>query len=196
MSRVGVDDDERTEVPVVVGVLLAAGAGTRYGGPKILAAQGEWLRCGVRSLADGGCSEVLVTVGAAEPHLPVPARAVRVPRWRDGLSESVRAGLIRAGEREGLAGVVLHVVDIPDVTAGQVARLLAAAGPTPSSLARATHAGKAGHPVYIGADHIEAVLDSLSGDRGAGRYLATRDDVIDVDCSDLGSGIDHDYPNL
>ena len=193
MSLVGVDDNEGSGVPTVIGVMLAAGAGTRYGMPKILAAEGEWLHAGVSALADGGCAQVLVTVGAAEPEMPPRALAVRVPRWRGGLSESVRVGLVRAREHYGLTGVVLHVVDIPDVTAGQVARLLAAAGPTPAALARANHFGKAGHPVYIGADHLDDVLDSLAGDRGAGPYLATRDDVIDVECGDLGTGVDHDH---
>ena len=195
MSRVGIDDEGRTEVPEVVGVLLAAGAGTRFGMPKVLVAEGEWLRSGVRALADGGCTQVLVTVGAAEPPMPPRAGVVRVEKWRDGLSESVRAGLIRARERKGLTGVVLHVVDIPDTTAAQVSRLLEAAGPAATAVARATHSGKAGHPVFLGAEHLDAVLDTLSGDRGAGPYLATRDDVIDVECGDLGTGLDHDYPD-
>lgn len=194
MNRVGLGDEGRTAPPEVVGVLLAAGGGTRFGMPKVLAGEGEWLRSGVRALAGGGCTQVLVTVGAAEPEMPPAARAVRVEKWHDGLSESVRAGLIRAREREGLTGVVLHVVDIPDTTAEQVARLLEAAGPTRTALARATHSGTAGHPVYLGADHLDAVLEVLSGDRGAGPYLAGRADVIDVECGDLGSGVDRDYP--
>ena len=44
-----VDDGE------AVGILLAAGAGTRFGEPKVLAADGDWLRIAVHALADGGC---------------------------------------------------------------------------------------------------------------------------------------------
>ena len=179
----------------VVGVLLAAGAGSRYGMPKILACQGEWLRAGVDALGEGGCGQVLVTIGAAAPELPVGARAVAVPDWRRGLSESVRAALLEAAGVLDLVGVVLHVVDIPDVTGEQVRRLLQACGPRPDRVGRAGFGGSAGHPVYLGADHLDGVLESLSGDRGAGSYLAARPDVIDVDCTDLGTGLDHDRPD-
>ncbi|ORM26119.1 molybdopterin-guanine dinucleotide biosynthesis protein MobA [Williamsia sp. 1135] len=174
--------------------MLAAGGGTRYGMPKILAEQGDWLRLCVAALLAGGCCKVFVTVGAAAVAMPQGAEAVQVPTWREGLSESVRAGLVRARGRQGVVGVVLHVVDIPDVSAPQVERLLAAAGPSPRALARATHFGQIGHPAYIGADHLGAVLDSLSGDRGAGPFFAGRGDVIDVECGDLGTGLDHDHP--
>ncbi|HEY0951202.1 NTP transferase domain-containing protein, partial [Nocardioides sp.] len=57
------------------GLLLAAGAGTRMGRPKALvrAADGEpWLVRGVRALADGGCAQVGVVLGAgAEEALPL-----------------------------------------------------------------------------------------------------------------------------
>lgn len=194
MRRSAGDEDVPDTAPGVVGVLLAAGNGTRFGMPKVLAAEGEWLRSGVAALIGGGCSQVFVTLGAAVVDLPPGAEAVMVPDWRDGLSESVRAGLIRARDCDGLVGVVLHVVDIPDVSAAQVRRLLDATGPATGVLARVVHAGKIGHPAYLGADHLAAVLDSLAGDRGAGPFLAARDDVIDVECGDLGSGVDHDFP--
>ena len=46
-------------------MLLAAGAGTRYGMPKALAEGGAWLRSGVAALRDGGCDEVVVVLAAA-----------------------------------------------------------------------------------------------------------------------------------
>lgn len=195
-STVGAGPGGTPEHGTVVGVLLAAGAGARYGMPKILAYQGEWLRAGVDALGDGGCGQVLVTIGAAAPEMPGEARAVQVLDWRRGLSESVRTVLMEAADVPDLVGVVLHVVDIPDVTGEQVRRLLDACGPRPDRLGRAVFAGSAGHPVYLGADHLEGVLESLSGDRGAGIYLAARTDVIEVDCSDLGTGVDHDRPDV
>ena len=58
------------------GVLLAAGAGTRYGMPKVLAENGEWLRACVTALGDGGCDDIVVVLGAAIVDVPAPARAV------------------------------------------------------------------------------------------------------------------------
>jgi nicotine blue oxidoreductase len=180
---------------VVVGILLAAGGGSRYGMPKILAQQGDWLRSGVRALAEGGCGDVLVTIGAAAAEMPAGARAIEVPDWSEGLGASVRAGLVAASATADLVGVVLHVVDIPDVTGEQVQRLLRACGPRADRVGRASFSGRPGHPVFVGADHLSGVLAMVSGDRGAGPYLAARDDVVDVDCTDLGTGVDHDRPD-
>ena len=47
-----------------LGVVLAAGAGRRFGGPKMLAAEGAWLRGAVAALRDGGCDAVAVCMGA------------------------------------------------------------------------------------------------------------------------------------
>lgn len=195
-STAGAGPGGTPEHGTVVGVLLAAGAGSRYGMPKVLACHGDWLRAGVDALGDGGCGQVLVTIGAAAPEMPEGARAVQVLDWRRGLSESVRTVLMEAADVPDLVGVVLHVVDIPDVTGEQVRRLLDACGPRPDRLGRAGFAGSAGHPVYLGADHLEGVLESLSGDCGAGIYLAARTDVIEVDCTDLGTGVDHDRPDV
>ena len=56
------------------GVLLAAGAGTRFGMPKVLAERGAWLRAAVAALSGGGCDEVVVVLGAAVVDVPAPAR--------------------------------------------------------------------------------------------------------------------------
>ena len=81
---------------LTAGVLLAAGAGSRYGMPKVLAEKGDWLKLAVAALAGGGCDEVIVVLGAAGADVvdvPAPARAVYAANWADGLSASLRAGL-------------------------------------------------------------------------------------------------------
>jgi CTP:molybdopterin cytidylyltransferase MocA len=171
------------------GVLLAAGAGTRFGMPKVLAGQGEWLRSAVRALSGGGCGEVVVVLGAALVEPPPPARAVVADDWADGMSASVRAGLAAVGAA-GLA--VLHTVDTPDVGADVVRRVLDAARTTPSGLARAVYAGRPGHPVVVARAHWPALLAQMCGDEGARRFLAARDDVVAVECGDLATGRDID----
>ena len=173
------------------GVVLAAGAGTRYGMPKALAEGGEWVASAVAALRDGGCGDVVVVLGAAVEGVDVPARACAVVArdWADGLSASVRAGLLALGE--GVDYAVLTTVDTPDVTAEAVRRVLTAAGG--SGLARASYAGRPGHPVVIARTHWPALLDALSGDEGAGPFLRSRDDVAVVDCADLSSGSDIDH---
>lgn len=177
-----------------VGVVLAAGAGSRYGQPKVLAAEGYWLERAVAALDRGGCDEVIVVLGAAGAdavEIPVPGRAVHAPDWSDGLSASLRAGLNAAADG---AWAVVHLVDTPDVGADVVRRVLDAAREASSGLARAVYEGRPGHPVVIARRHFPELLAGLHGDAGAGPFLRTRADVIAVECADLATGADIDEP--
>ncbi|WP_102142838.1 nucleotidyltransferase family protein [Mycobacterium hubeiense] len=171
------------------GVLLAAGAGTRYGMPKVLARDGEWLRSAVAALDEGGCDDVVVVLGAAIVDVPPPARAVIAQDWSKGLSASLRAGL-SAIDAAGYA--VLHLVDTPDVGADVVRRVLAAARSSSSGLARAHYGSRPGHPVVVARWHWPELLAGLHGDVGAGPFLRARTDVVAVECADLATGVDID----
>jgi molybdenum cofactor cytidylyltransferase len=109
----------------VVGVLLAAGAGRRYGKPKVLV--DGWLDTAVAALRNGGCADVVVVLGAAEVAVPPGVVAVVAPDWREGLSASVRAGLAQA-ERMRADYAALHVIDTPDVGPAVVARVVRRGG--------------------------------------------------------------------
>ncbi len=198
MNIARVDDTDRPDDAggdPVVGVVLAAGEGRRYGIPKILAAHGDWLNRAVSALADGGCDDVAVTMGAAVVGAPAGAAPIRVGDWADGLSASVRAALAWACEKGDVAGVVLHVVDMPDVGADVVARVLRQAGSRRDAVVRPRYRDVPGHPVYLGADHLAGVLDSLNGDVGAAAYLRAHADIVEmVECGDLASGLDRDEP--
>jgi CTP:molybdopterin cytidylyltransferase MocA len=179
------------------GLLLAAGAGSRMGMPKALvrAEDGEsWLVRGVRALSDGGCTRVTVVLGAsAEEALPLldgsGATGIVVADWADGMSASLRAGLAGLTVSDSDA-VVVTLVDLPDVGADVVRRLLEPV-PGRTTLRRAAYAGRVGHPVVLGRDHWVAVADETSGDVGARGYLATHDVEL-VECGDLATGADVD----
>ena len=181
----------------LAGLLLAAGAGTRMGMPKALVrdAAGEpWLVRGVRVLRDGGCHSVRVVLGAGadeavELLAGLDATAVPADDWADGMAASLRAGLGSLADVDADAAVV-SLVDLPDVTAEVVRRVLAA-GAGRATLARASYDGRPGHPVVIGRDHWAGVLEVSSGDRGARDYLASRP-VEQVECGDLATGRDVD----
>ncbi len=181
------------------GLLLAAGAGTRMGRPKALvrSADGEpWLVRGVRALADGGCAQVTVVLGAAaEEALPLlagtGATAVVAADWEAGMSASLHAGLGAAAGTDADA-VVVTLVDLPDVGADVIGRLLDPR-PGPATLRRASYAGRVGHPVVLGRDHWVSIDDTARGDRGARDYLA-RHVVELVECGDLATGEDRDRP--
>ena len=176
----------------VIGVLLAAGAGRRYGRPKVLV--DDWLATAVAALRDGGCAHVVLVLGAADVAAPAGVTAVRAPDWQAGLSASVRAGLLHA-DRLGADYAVLHVVDTPDVGAAVVARVVDRALASPGGLARASFGDRPGHPVVLARGHWPEVLAGLRGDRGAAAYLRTAPGVEIVDCGDLASGRDRDEPS-
>ena len=179
---------------LTAGLLLAAGAGTRFGAPKALARDADgtsWLLRSVAALRP--CAEVVVVLGAeaeaAAALLPMSVARVRADDWAEGMGASLRAGLA-ALEHTPLAAAVVSLVDLPDVGAAVVARLVdVVEGPT--TLARASYAGVPGHPVVLGRDHWAGVVASASGDRGARDYLASHD-VLLVECGDLASGRDVD----
>ncbi|KAA9134581.1 nucleotidyltransferase family protein [Microbacterium caowuchunii] len=184
----------------VTGLVLAAGAGTRFGHPKGLArtdAGESWVAIAVRMLRAAGCDRILVAVGAAGDEVaalvPPEAEVVRVADWAEGLSASLRAGLIAASgaDASGADAVVVITVDIPDLPAAAVRRVLAAAGPLPHALVQAVYGGRPGHPVVLGRTRIAAVAASVRGDRGAGPYLAEHG-AQRVECGDLWSGEDID----
>jgi nicotine blue oxidoreductase len=64
----------------------------------------------------------------------------------------------------------------------------------PRALARATYAGKPGHPVLFGRAWWPELAASLHGDRGARDFLAGRSDLVGVECGDIATGRDVDYP--
>lgn len=184
-----------------VGVLLAAGAGRRSGGPKALRSGADstpWVVSTVRTMIIGGCARVIVCIGAAAPEARAALRGeanvqiVEVDDWDQGQSASVRAGLASAHE-SGAATVLVHLVDLPDVGPDVVGRVITAGGADPAALARASYAGHPGHPVLIGQTHLQPVITSVSGDRGAGAYLAEHHTQL-VECGDLASGVDVDHP--
>jgi CTP:molybdopterin cytidylyltransferase MocA len=180
------------------GLLLAAGAGSRMGTPKALVTDPDgtfWLRRGIEVLLDGGCDAVTVVLGAAAADasdlVPAgPVTSVVAHDWAEGMSASLRAGLESATAGSADA-VVITLVDLPDVGAEVVRRVLAA-GSHPDALARATYDARQGHPVVIGRAHWPGVLDSLAGDAGARSYLASHPVEL-VECGDLATGRDVDF---
>jgi len=186
----------------VVGLLLAAGAGRRMGGPKALLRDPDgtsWVVRAARDLRGAGCEPVRVVVGAAyedvvtllsEERVDGSLDVVVAADWREGMGASLRAGidgLTRIAPHADAA--LVHLVDLPDVRAEVLARVAALAGP--HVLARAVYSDRPGHPVLLGREHWQSIAAGAVGDAGARAYLARRH-VRAVECGDLASGADVD----
>lgn len=185
----------------IAGIVLAAGAGSRLGVPKGLlrTACGKPVvasLCG--QLTAAGLSEIVVVTGAAAEAVaagvPAGARATHAPDWQDGLSASLRAGLravadASAGER--IRAVVVLLADVPDITAAGIAA--ARVQSIETSLVRAMFGERPGHPVVIGSQHWQQVIDTAAGDSGAKAVFASGA-VREVDCRHLCAGVDIDTP--
>ena len=145
---------------------------------------------------EGGCDSVVVVVGAAGDEAAALVRGsgvevVHATDWDEGMGASLRAGLAHLEEGDADLALVT-LVDLPDVTAEVVRRVLAAAlGDGPAALARAAYDGIPGHPVAIGREHWAAVRSTARGDRGARDHLRATPHVL-VECGDLATGRDLD----
>jgi nicotine blue oxidoreductase len=171
-----------------VGLVLAAGEGRRFGGPKAPAiVDGERLvDRAVRVMREGGCNPVHVVLGAWVGDVP-GAEVIVNPDWSEGMGSSLRTGLAAIDADR----VIVTLVDLPGLTPAAVARLVDSG----ARLAQASYAGERGHPVVFGREHVAGVLESAAGDRGARDYLREHlNEITLVEVGDVATGEDLDVP--
>lgn len=173
-------------------VVLAAGEGRRFGGPKQLAElDGRPLIHHVVGTALGhpAIDRVIVVVGARADAIgaAVPdgdrVRTVTCSDWADGPSASLRCGLAAIDDTDAL----VLLADQPRIPAAAIDRVLAVDAP----LVRATVDGAPGHPVLIRADHRRRMA-RLSDDE---RRALLRAAAVMVEIGDLGGTADVDRPD-
>jgi CTP:molybdopterin cytidylyltransferase MocA len=193
-ANVGVRSSRHTDMTPsqpsdIAGIVLAAGAGTRYGQPKAAAfVDGERLvDRAVRCLRDGGCGRVLVVLGAWVGEVP-GAEIVINALWAQGMGTSLRAGFESAGSVGGVTHAVITLVDLPQMTADIVRRVIA----EPADIVVATYSGERRHPVKIARRHWASAADG-PGDEGARRFLLGRSDVVELEIDDKAAGVDLDF---
>ena len=137
---------------MVLAVVLAAGAGSRFGGEthKLRAPlDGRPLLAHALDAVVASGLEAIVVTGATEVSDLVPAgiQVVANPDWATGQASSVQVGIAEA-RRRGHDAVVVGLGDQPFVTAAAWRAVAGAAGP----IAVATYDGRRGHPVRLGRD--------------------------------------------
>lgn len=157
----------------VAAVVLAAGAATRYGGPK----QRELLPDVLAALALTSVQEIVVVEGAymhvlsSRSELRTRVSVVHADDWERGPGASLRAGLAALSADVTHALVVL--ADGPELDPRAVERLLEHRDDGP--VLAATYDGTRDHPVLLAREVWNRIPDE------GGRAL----DALLVDCSDL-----------
>jgi CTP:molybdopterin cytidylyltransferase MocA len=162
---------------VVAAVVLAAGAASRFGGPKQALLLPEVLRRVRASSVDD-----VVVVAGAHP-LETDARLVECPEWARGPGASLRCGLAALGGEVEAAVVVL--ADGPDLSPAAVDRVVAAWRDGAGDVVAASYGGDRGHPVVLGRPAWTRVPDE--GARALEPVLVPCDDLGppgDVDLAD------------
>ena len=161
----------------VSAVIMAAGAGTRFGAIKQLAPWGtrtmieHIIRLAEQSRAD----EVSVVLGAHAdqirvrlPELDSGTQVVDNPDWQQGMSTSVRAGLLHSRIRP--AAVIFINVDQPGMRADIIDRLIDTYRLTGAPIVAPRYGNMRGNPV-LWDRALFAELNTLSGDVGGREIL-------------------------
>ena len=160
----------------VAAVVLAAGAATRYGGPK----QAEFLPAVLAALEQAQIPDTVVVAGAHP--LPAPAggaRLVQCDSWADGPGASLRCGLRALSNEVEHALVVL--ADGPELDPRAVRRLVEHR--EDGAVVAAAYGGERSHPVVMSRSVWYDVPNE------GGRAIP----AVLVDCSDLEAPGDVDF---
>ena len=160
---------------MIAAVVLAAGAGSRFGGPKhrlLLPAVLEAVRA-------SSVDEIVVVTGAHS--VETDARVVECADWERGPGASLRCGF-RVLSPDAEAAVVV-LADGPDLSPIAVDRVVAAWRRGAGEVVAASYGGDRGHPVVLGRAAWELVPDE--GARALEPAL--------VPCDDLGPPGDVDF---
>lgn len=186
---------DRDSTVIVAGVLLAAGAGRRFGGDKLLAPLPDGTAIGIRSARTlrGSVDRAVAVVRPTDLELArrLAAEGLEVvpfPGSEAGMGASLAFGA--SATREAGAWVVA-LADMPFVgpeTVDEVVRRLRAG----VFIAAPVHRDRRGHPVGFCAA-LRDELIALDGDSGARSLLARHADRVETfECGDPGSLLDID----
>jgi molybdenum cofactor cytidylyltransferase len=180
---------------VIGGLVLAAGAGTRFGGAKQLAELDgrPLLEHSIRAMTAAPVGRVVVVLGAGSESVMSGvdrhgADFVVCDRWDEGQSASLACGLAELSDCEA---VVVTLGDQPRLSPDAIRRVIAARGGDADAV-RATYGGQPGHPVLL-EHRLFGRMRDVTGDHGA-RNLLLSVTTREVPCDDLGGGEDVDTP--
>jgi nicotine blue oxidoreductase len=178
-------------------IVLAAGAGSRFGGGKLLAEyRGRPLiEATLLGLREAPVDETIVVVGNDAEGLRGLCESYGVhlaenPAWAEGMATSVKKGLAACSPDADAAVVVLG--DQPLVGAKAVERLVEAYEGG-AAVAVATYGGERRNPALFTRGTWPMLEEELSGDEGARGFLRSHPEMVtEVPCDDVADPTDVD----
>lgn len=183
----------------IAALVLAAGRSTRFGAENKLLATFEgrpMIAHVLAAITEAGLDPVIVVIGHEADAVraaigPRMGAFVDNPRFAEGLSTSLRAGLAAMPESVGATFVMLG--DMPRVSAATLRRLVMAASEHPAAQAFVpTFEGHWGNPVLVRRALFPSLM-ALHGDQGARKLLeASREVVMEIPVADAGVLADFD----
>lgn len=172
---------------MIAAIVLAAGAATRFGGPK----QRVLLPRVLERLRQSPVDEILVVAGAYDLDAP-GARVVHCPAWERGPGASLRCGLAALGPE--VEAVVVVLADGPNLAPQAVERVLGAWREGLGDVVAAGYEGGRGHPVLLARSAWGDIPDE--GMRALPAVLVACDDVGTPGDVDTADDIDRLRPPL
>ncbi|MBC7788303.1 MAG: nucleotidyltransferase family protein [Anaerolineae bacterium] len=167
-------------------IVLAAGAGTRFGEPKaeaLLASGERFLDAIVKTAADAGAHPIVAVV-SERIQVPLPAKAVRNRDAKGEQIVSVRLGLMQLAGTLA-RGALVWPVDHPFVALRSVHAIVEAYRRTRAHIVLPTCDGRRGHPAFFDRAVWDELMTVESG--GAQSVVrAFRDRVHEVPTDDPG----------
>lgn len=180
----------------IVGVLLAAGAGTRFGGGKLLAPL-DGVAIGRRSCANlvAAVQSVIAVVRPGDDALAAQlseagASVTICALAATGMGASLAHGVREARDTEAADAVMVALADMPWI-APATYRSVRAELEKGAPVAIARYRGARAHPVGFARQHFPALMQ-LTGDAGARELIARARDIRWVDVDDPGAVRDVD----
>jgi molybdenum cofactor cytidylyltransferase len=188
----------------IVGVLLAAGQGARFGGDKLLAqiatpsvqgsASAPLGAVAARNLVDAMPDSVAVVrprdATLAAHFTAAGLRVVPCTNAGDGMGATLACGIAATADADGW---IIALADMPWIAPATI-RAIADAMASGADIVAPSYRGQRGHPVGFSSRHREA-LASLTGDAGARRLIERHIDRLTwIDVDDAGVLRDVDTP--
>ncbi|NMF90673.1 nucleotidyltransferase family protein [Aromatoleum petrolei] len=190
-------EDRPKSPPGIVGILLAAGQGSRFGSNKLCHPLPDGTPVAVRSATNlrGALGAVLAVVRPEDSLLRGHFDAAGLPYVLCPDAEQGMAATLACGIRATActAGWVIALGDMPYIRPETIAAVAAAIGGG-ALLAAPFVDGERGHPVGFAVSLKDELL-ALQGDEGARRVIvAHKEQLRRVHCDDPGVLADIDVP--